>query len=302
MGSTPGWIPFALSLVSSLTVFVAAATTMRAILHARACSSQALELRQQAVAHWVAAVLVTVVLTVVRRRLEASEGADDGHDGVSVPWRAIALWGVGVLVVASFVVFVLVMLRAWRRRRVLLHKAQRAHEAVQSRVQAVEFRHDAVLTGYGAVLVDFLAALEHPALYDSRIAQTERFDRARIDADDARIALQIDGECEQLERYHQAVTELEVAWRGAQDHARRVGTSYLGPAVARRLEKAVDLVAVVRGGGSEHEKALAYERIRTIRRLVGSAVRIPQQAELTIERLARPVLTAAAITDGDAPE
>jgi hypothetical protein len=138
--------------------------------------------------------------------------------------------------------------------------------------------------------VDFVAALERPALFDSSFAATERFDRARIDADDARIALRIDGDDEHLERYHQAVTELEVSWRGAQDHARRIGTSHLEPVVARRLATAVELVAVVQGSASDQEKALAYERIRTIRRLVGTAVRIPQQAELAIERLAQPAL------------
>lgn len=85
-----------------------------------------------------------------------------------------------------------------------------------------------------------------------------------------------------------------MSWRGAQDHARHLGTSHLEPMVARQLATAVGLVAVVQGAASETEKALAYERIRKIRRQIGSGVRIPQQAELAITRMARPSLTAAA--------
>lgn len=294
MSSTPVWMPLAFSLFSSFTVLVAVVSTVRAFWHAQAYSSQAHELRRQAVSHWVAAVVVTVVLTVVRTRLDGSKEAGARGDAVSVPWRALALGGVVVVGAAGLMVAALALLQVWRGRRKRLQKAQRAHEVVQGRVRSVSARHDAVLEEYGAVLVDFVAALERPALFDSSFAATARFDRARIDADDARIALRVGGGDEPLERYHQAVTELEVSWRGAQDHARRIGTSYLERVVARRLATAVELAGVVRGDASDQEKALAFERIRTIRRLVGNAVRIPEQAGLAIGRLARPALSGAA--------
>ncbi|MFJ5635051.1 hypothetical protein ACIQF5_20740 [Streptomyces goshikiensis] len=51
--------------------------------------------------------------------------------------------------------------------------------------------------------------------------------------------------------------------------------------------KAADLMAVVRGGATEHERTLAYQRVR---RLFGTSVRVPQVAELAIARLVRSVL------------
>ncbi|MFI1203566.1 hypothetical protein ACH4VR_29740 [Streptomyces sp. NPDC020883] len=297
MSSMPG-LPLALYLFSTFTVLVAVATTARAALNTKACSPQAPQLRQQAVMHWAGAVIVTVVTTVARARLEASGGAGGRREEVSVPWRGVAWVGGGVLVAAGLAAAVAIILAAWRRRRARVQKVQRAREVQQGRAQVVAARHDGVLEEYGAVLGDFVAALEWPALFDSSFPSTERFDRARIDADDARIALRLDADDDELlQRYHQAVMELETAWRGAKDHARRVGTSHLEPVTARRLATAVDLVAVVRGEASDHEKALAYERIRLIRRQVGRAVRIPQQAECAIERLARPALTAAARSD-----
>ncbi|MFD7861467.1 hypothetical protein [Streptomyces sp. NPDC059783] len=296
MSTTPGWLPLAFSLFSSMTILVAVASTMRAFLHAKTSSSQAYKLRRQAVAHWVAAVLVNVVLMVVRTRLDGPKSAGARRDAVSIPWRGIALAGAGLIVAAGLLAAALVLLRVWRGRRERLRKAQSAHEAVQGRLESVAARHDVVMEEYGSALLDFAAALERPALFDSSFAATARFDRARIDADDARIALRISGDAEHLERCHQAVTELEVSWRGAQDHARRLGTSHLEPVVARHLATAVGLVAVVQGAASKTEKALAYERIRKIRRQIGSAVRIPQQAELAITRMARPSLTAATDT------
>ncbi|MFE7451482.1 hypothetical protein [Streptomyces griseus] len=69
------------------------------------------------------------------------------------------------------------------------------------------------------------------------------------------------------------------------------------PALATKLRSlgvpSVVTALLVQGAASETEKALAYERIRKIRRQVGSAVRIPQQSELAITRMARPSLTAA---------
>ncbi|MEU7031886.1 hypothetical protein AB0A60_34965 [Streptomyces sp. NPDC046275] len=87
------------------------------------------------------------------------------------------------------------------------------------------------------------------------------------------------------------MAELEVSWRIARDHAERVGTSYLEPAASRRL-KATDLMAVVRGGATEHERVLAYQGVR---RLVDTSVRVPKLTELAVERLVRPALTAGGL-------
>ncbi|MFC8016615.1 hypothetical protein [[Kitasatospora] papulosa] len=281
-----------LSLFALLSLLVAAASTVRAYMLAQSSAAQARAARQQAVSHWVGALLVTGVTVIVRiRQPDAGSGADR-PSWVPMPWRTLGLvaGGLGAAVVVAAVLAVRV--RAWRRRHDHHRKAQQSRRMAQERIESVAVRHGTVLEEYGAYLVDFLAALEHPALNDPSVAETERFDRARIDADDARIAVRHGEGGGPIGAYHKAVAELEVSWRIARDHAQRIGTSYLQPAVSRRLAKAADLMAVVRDGSTEHERALAYQRVR---RLVGTSVRIPQLAELAVEYLVRPALTAGGL-------
>ena len=280
-----------LSLVSTMALMAAALSTARAFMLARSSPSEAAEARQQAVARWVGAVILTVAVMVVRARLPGTGGDAEGPGSVSIPWRAVGLAAAGLAAAGAVAVVLTVVVRAGRRRHDRQRKEQRARRAVQERIIAATARHDAVLEEYGAHLVDFLAALERPALNDPSVGPTERFDRARIDADDARLTVRHGADEQLVAAYHEAVAELEVSWRIARDHAERVGTTYLEPAVSRRLAKAADLMAVVHGGATEHERALAYQRVR---RLVGTSVRVPQLAELAIARLVRPVLTKAA--------
>lgn len=86
-----------------------------------------------------------------------------------------------VLAVTVVVVLVIVaVVRAGRRRHVRDRERQHARWAAQERIDSAAARHEAVLEAFGARLVDFLAALERPALNDPGVAETERFDRARI--------------------------------------------------------------------------------------------------------------------------
>ncbi|MFI5864736.1 hypothetical protein [Streptomyces sp. NPDC051546] len=284
-------IPVLLSLVASMAVLSAAFSTVRAFMLAQTSSSEARMARQRAVQGWVGAALVMVVTLVVRARLP-SDGGDGGRQSsVSIPWRTVGLVAASVAAAVVVAIVLTVLVRAQRRRRDREHKEQQASWAVQERIATTTARHDAVLEEYGAHLVDYMAALERPALNDPSVSETERFDRARINADDARLTVR-HGAQELVSAYHEAVAELEVSWRIARNHAERVGISYLEPAVSRRLAKAADLMAVVRGGATEHERALAYQRVR---RLVGNSVRVPQVAELAVERLVRPAMTAGGL-------
>lgn len=276
-------IPFLLSLLATLTVLVAAASTARAFWLAQSSSCEAREARQRAVSHWVGAVLITVVVFVVRARLSAGGGGAAGPGSLSIPWRAVGLVAGGVAAAAVVLGVLAVGVRAGLRQR-------GRKRAARERIASAASRHDTVLEEFGGHRVDFLAALERPALNDPSVAETERFDRARIDADDARLAVRLSPDGAQVAAYLEAVAELEVSWRIARDHAERVGTSYLEPAVSRRLAKAADLVPLVTGGASDHERALAYLRVR---QLVGRSVCVPQQAERAIEFLARPALDKA---------
>ncbi|MFI6278089.1 hypothetical protein [Streptomyces sp. NPDC050988] len=283
-------IPLLLSLFATLTLLVATASTARAFLLAQSSSYEAREARQRAVSHWAGAVLVTGVVLVVRARLNATGAGASGHGSVSIPWAAVGLVAACLAAAAVVLGVVAVGVRAGLRQRDRDRAAQRVRSAVRERIASGVARHDAVFEEYGAHLVDFLAALERPSLNDPSVAETERFDRARIAADDARLAVRLSPEEAQVAAYLAAVAELEVSWRIARDHAERVGTSYLEPAVSRRLAKAADLVPLVTGGASDHERVLAYLRVR---QLVGRSVRVSQQAERAIERLARPALDKA---------
>ncbi|WP_435059289.1 hypothetical protein [Streptomyces sp. bgisy060] len=280
-------IPLLLSLVSTMSLMAAAFSTARAFMLARSSPSEAAEARQRAVARWVGAVVLTVAVMVVRARMPGPGGDAEGPGSVSIPWRAVGLAAAGLAAAVAVSVVLTVIVRSGRRRHDRQREEQRGRWAVQERITAATARHDAVLEEYGAHLIDYMAALERPALNDPCVAVTERFDRARINADDARLTVR-HGAKELVAAYHEAVAELEVSWRIARDHAERVGTSYLEPAVSRRLAKAADLMAVVHGDATEHERALAYQRVR---RLVGTSVRVPQVTELAITRLVRPVLT-----------
>lgn len=284
-------IPALLSLVATMALMAAAFSTARAFVLARSSPSEAAVARQRAVARWVGAVIVTVATMAVRARLPAPGGMNQ-HGSVSISWRAVGVVAAGLAAAVAVAVVITAVVRAGRRRHNRQREEQHARWAVQERIAAAAARHDAVLEEYGAYLVDFRAALERPALNDPSVGATERFDRARIDADDARLTARHGAHQQLVAAYHEAVAELEVSWRIAQDHAARIGTSYLEPAVSRRLAKAADLISVVRDGATEHERALAYQRVR---RLVGTSVRVPQLAELAVEHLVRPSLTAGGL-------
>ncbi|MFJ5951447.1 hypothetical protein [Streptomyces noursei] len=285
-------IPLLFSLVATMALMAAVFSTAQAFMLARSSPSEAAEARQRAVARWVGAVIVAAAAMVVQARLSDPGGDVAWPGSVSMPWRAVGLVVAGLAAAVAVAVVVMVVVRAGRRRHDRRGEEERARWAVQERIAAAQLRHDAVLEEYGAHLVDFLAALKRPALNDPSVGATERFDRARIDADDARLTVRRDAGEQLVAAYHEAVAELEVSWRIAQVHAERIGTSYLEPAVSRRLAKAAELVAVVCDGATEHERALAYQRVR---RLVGTSVRVPQLAELAVEHLVRPALTAGGL-------
>ncbi|MFJ5635050.1 hypothetical protein ACIQF5_20735 [Streptomyces goshikiensis] len=182
-------IPLLLSLVASMALLSAAFSTMRAFVLAQASWSEVRLARQRAVQGWVGALLLLVVTLVVRVRLSAGGGEAGRPGSVSIPWRTVGLVAGSVAAALAVTIALAGLVRAQRRRRGREHKEQQARWAVHERVAAVTARHDAVLEEYGAHLIDYMAALERPALNDPSVAATERFDRARIDADDARLTV-----------------------------------------------------------------------------------------------------------------
>ncbi|MEH6376247.1 hypothetical protein V7793_18245 [Streptomyces sp. KLMMK] len=225
-------IPLLLSLLATTALMAALFSTARAFIRARSSPSGAAEAQRRVVARWVGAVIVTGATMVVRAQLPTPSGNAERPGWASIPWRAVGLVAAGLTAAVVVAVVITVVVRAGRRRHDRQREEQRARWAVQERIAAAQLRHEAVLEEYGAHLVDFLAALERPALNDPSVGATERFDRARIDADDARLTVRHGAGEEVVAAYQEAVAELEVSWRIAHDHADRIGTSYLEPAVS----------------------------------------------------------------------
>ncbi|MEU6083334.1 DUF2786 domain-containing protein [Streptomyces sp. NPDC047108] len=142
------------------------------------------------------------------------------------------------------------------------------------RRRAIEAEHDAVREAYGSYVIDALAVLDRPALDDVTVPRTADFLRAMDTADDARRGGDLD-------TYRAAVSTLKLAWRAADEHARRTGTGHLSPKESAAVSKARALLErAVDGGGGEHERRAAYAKARE---LLDGVLVLPRQAVAHLE-------------------
>ncbi|WP_424892337.1 hypothetical protein [Streptomyces sp. XH2] len=205
---------------------------------------------------------------------------DDHQEPMDLPWDTLlsvvgAVLGI-IAVVAAVAVATKVVKRGRKRKRAEL-----------TRRRAVEARHDAVLEAYGTYESDLLAVLDRPALADVTVPTTERLIHALTEAADARRADRTtsDGAA----AYQRAVTALEIAWKAADEHARRSGIEHLPPAEQKSIAQARKLLAsALHDGGTEHERRLAYQRAM---RLIDGAISVPRQAVAALEHISRPSLS-----------
>ncbi|GCB87999.1 hypothetical protein [Streptomyces noursei] len=94
-----------------------------------------------------------------------------------------------------------------------------------------------------------------------------------------------------------AVTEAEIAWTAATEHARKTGLDTLPARERKAIEQARKLLtSALADGGTEHERRRVYEHAR---RLLEEAttVTIPRQAATALEAAARPSLTKSPTND-----
>ncbi|MFG2195951.1 DUF2786 domain-containing protein [Streptomyces sp. NPDC048639] len=142
------------------------------------------------------------------------------------------------------------------------------------RRRAIEAEHDAVREAYGSYVIDALAVLDRPALDDVTVPRTADFLRAMDAAEDARRGGDLDA-------YRAAVSTLKLAWRAADEHARRTGTGHLSPRESGAVTKARALLErAVDGGGGEHERRAAYAKARE---LLDGVLVLPRQAVARLE-------------------
>lgn len=204
----------------------------------------------------------------------------DHQETPDLPWGTLltvvgAVLGI-IVVVAAVAVGTKVVKRGRKRKRAEL-----------ARRRAVEARHDAVLEEYGTYESDLLAVLDRPALADVTVPTTERLIHALTEAADARRADRTtsDGAA----AYQRAVTSLEIAWKAADEHARRAGVEHLPPAEQKAITQARKLLeSALDNRGTEHERRLAYQHAM---RLIDGAISVPRQATAALEHITRPSLT-----------
>ncbi len=155
------------------------------------------------------------------------------------------------------------------------------HEVLRNRVIEVETDWDLIF--------------KYPTLTDSSVPQTRDFHRAmatlsRASAEppaELNLSMAI-GEL----HYPQLVTAAEDAWEAAWSFAQRTGTKLIPREERKKLDQILQLLKLARdGGGSEHERSVAYERAT---KLIGELhfVRVPEAARQAITAEARPMLEA----------
>ncbi|MEU7153853.1 hypothetical protein AB0B15_38435 [Streptomyces sp. NPDC045456] len=215
-----------------------------------------------------------------------SEAEKPSGSGGGFPWEA-ALFGLGGLAASLVLGYGVPRLFRWYKRRTAARRRQEKQAAaVAARRAAIEADHNAVRDAYGEYLADVLAVLDRPALDDVTNPKTAALLHALDAADDARRG-------EGLDTYRDAVSRLKTAWRAADEHARKTGTSHLPQREQAAISKARKLLAraLDNSAGGEYERQTAYAQARE---LLDGVLTIPRQAAATLETRHRLSLTKAA--------
>ncbi|WP_217223152.1 hypothetical protein [Streptomyces anulatus] len=201
---------------------------------------------------------------------EPSPGPHAEPTGTDIEWMPL-LAGLGGVIALALLGGIAAVLRAQRRRRTAEHQRRTELEA----------RHDSVRDAYADFTADILAVLDRPALNDVSTPQTERLVLALDAARDARTA---PGTAD----YSARVIALEIAWKAADQHARKAGIKHLAPAERRAVEQARHLLTTaLDDAGNVHERHAAY---RKAIKLMGTIIDIPHEAVAAVEAATRRAL------------
>ncbi|MFJ1662344.1 hypothetical protein [Streptomyces anthocyanicus] len=199
-----------------------------------------------------------------------SPGPTAEPSGPDVPWTPL-LAGLGGIIALALLAGIAAGLRARHRRR-MLERQRRAE---------LEARHDRVRDAYAAFTTDILAVLDRPALNDVGTPETERLILALDAARDARTA-------PNTTDYAARVIALEIAWKAADQHARKAGINYLAPAERRAVQQARHLLTTaLDDAGNTHERHAAY--LKAIN-LIGTIITVPHEAVAAVEAATRRAL------------
>ncbi|MFI1189300.1 hypothetical protein [Streptomyces californicus] len=191
-------------------------------------------------------------------------------DGTGVPWTPL-LVGLGGIIALALLAGIAATLRDRRRRRTL--DRQRHAE--------LDARHDHVRDADAAFTTDILAVLDRPAPNDVSTPETERLILALDAARDARTA-------RDTTDYAARFTALEIAWKAADQHARKASINYLAPAERRAVQQARHLLTTaLDDAGNTHERHTAY--LKAIK-LISTILTVPHEAVAAVEAASRLAL------------
>lgn len=190
-----------------------------------------------------------------------------------------------------------------RSRRASLEYNEALAAKVEDRRQALavwknyQDTHQSLREKTLEIETDWDMIFKYPALMDGRVPTTRDFHRALKAANGASAEppaeLNLSMAIGDL-HYPRLVTAAEESWDVAWAFAQRAGTGLIPQEERKKVDQIVQLLKLARdGGGSEHERAVAYERAT---KLMGELhfVKVPEAALRAISAEARPMIEASA--------
>lgn len=150
-------------------------------------------------------------------------------------------------------------------------------------VDSLEDRHSRVITNWMEYELDPILALSYPAMVDYSVPQTvalyQKLDNAH--------ALRKVGAHGAGGSYRTAVQELEVAFKAAEGHARKTGTSMMTPSEQIKVEKAQKLLALALSeSASIYERQGAYNQaLSTLKGVMILPTKLTERVETSIKQI-----------------
>ena len=220
-------------------------------------------------------------------------------------WLTLGIIG-GVLILGILVVLLVSVAKRARHANLELKEKQEAVAAEKARALAVwaksTDRHRELKDKVIEIETDWDLLFGYPTLVDASVPQTAAFHRALKAADAASdeppADLNLSMDIGALP-YPKLVAQADEAWDRAWSFAQRTGTKLVPQEERRKIDQIVQLLKLARdGGGSEHERSVAYERAS---KLISELhfVRVPEVAMRSIETERRPMVEAPLANGGD---
>lgn len=216
-------------------------------------------------------------------------------------WLTLGIIG-AILLLGLLATGLLIALK--RARRDALELKARNDAAAADRAKALAIwnrsveKHDELSSKAYEIETDWDILFSYPALLDPSIPSTREFHRALKAVDglskDAPSDISLTMDIPELP-YPRLVAQADSAWIAAWSFAQRTGTKLIPRAERKKLDQIVKLLKLARdGGGSEHERSVAYERAA---KLIGELqfVHIPPRALQAIGTETRLMLEAGSV-------